>query len=121
MAQRGNRPKYVAGAEADGQAQPSPDEPVEADPNVVRTAGGGGMGKTSPRHRAHGDRKAAARSTREAEREQTAEADAEVRKDDFRTVTVPGPGPRDAEAGRATTRQLETHDLRVTDKQPRPR
>jgi hypothetical protein len=107
MAQRGNRPKHVAGVKRVDDVPQAPEEVVENDPNVVRTSGGGGMGRTSPKLR-----KTKARSSREATRDASVdEPGVEALDDDFRTVRVPGPGPRDTDAGRATTKQLETHEL----------
>jgi hypothetical protein len=107
MAQRGNRPKHVAGVKsADEPQRPDPD--VDADPNVEKPAGGGGMAKTSPK-----ERKAAARTARQAEDDAIAASEGkDTLEDDFRTERVPGPGPLDTDAGCATTKQLETHDLK---------
>ncbi len=65
------------------------------------------MSKTSPKLR-----KAAARSSRERVREELEALGSDRLEDDFRTEAVPGPGPRDAGVGRATTKQLETHELK---------
>ena len=113
MAQRGNRPKHVAGVKsAEEPLRPDPvvaDDPdVDADTHVQKAADGGGMARTSPK-----DRKAAARSAREAENEAIERSTGkDTLADDFRTEPVPGPGPLDGNAGSATTKQLETHDLK---------
>jgi hypothetical protein len=107
MAQRGNRPKHVAGAKGAGD-EPTPEVSGTPDPNIGHTASGGGMARTSPKLR-----KAAAREEREAEREASAlEPGEEALDEDVRTETVPGPGPLDADRGLATTKQLETHELK---------
>lgn len=109
MAQRGNRAKHVSGVKIEEDVSPSSEDALEEeDTAVVKTSGGGGMARTSPKLR-----KASARASREADREaQIEEPGMEALDDDFRTERVPGPGPKDVDAGRATVRQLETHELR---------
>lgn len=107
MAQRGNRAKHVAGVKPPVGEAPA-EEIATDDPQIVHTSGGGGMARTSPK-----DKKASARIARDELREASAEEPGEeALDDDFRTERVPGPGPKDVDAGRATVRQLETHELR---------